>query len=70
MASSPGEIHDALEASVETRRARQGFRGEHANPAPRDIALKRRALLAFLDEIEGDTSVCEVREALEDYRNG
>ena len=68
MASSPGEIHEALEAVAVRRNS--AIIDPPANASKADITLTRKSLLAFLDEIEGDTSVCEVREALEDYPNG
>lgn len=39
-----------------------------ASPTREAVLGKRDALMRFLDEIDGDLSIAELREALEDYQ--
>ncbi|MEW5422692.1 hypothetical protein [Amorphus sp. 3PC139-8] len=64
MPSTPDEIQDALWAAA-PRDTSYGRRSDAAGPSRNAIALTRRSLMAFLDEIEADTTVGEIREALE-----
>ncbi|NTG94220.1 hypothetical protein G6L92_15755 [Agrobacterium rhizogenes] len=63
----PQEIFDALEATTGGRK--QGaLWNARANASRNDILNHRDSLLRFLEEIDGDISVADLREALEDYR--
>lgn len=63
----PQEIFDALEATTTGRKqTRASF--PIANAERRDILNHRDGLLRFLEEIDGDLSVSELREALEEYQ--
>lgn len=66
MAASHQDVFDALEATTIGRK--QHSWDYKANPSQRDILNHRDSLLRFLEEIEGDLSVLELREALEEYQ--
>lgn len=66
MAASHQDVFDALEATT-TGRKQYGW-DYKANASRRDILNHRDALLRFLEEIKGDLSVSELREALEEYQ--
>ena len=61
------EIHEALEACAIRRSS--SFCDPPATASKRDVLLLRRTLLRFLDEIDGDMSVSEVRAELEEYEH-
>lgn len=59
------EIIDALESTTKSRaKTPLGSMGE---PSVHDYRAHRDDLLRFLDELDGDISVSELREALENY---
>lgn len=60
------EIADALESTAPNRGNRGRF-GDPATASPADVRLYRDTLLRFLEEIDGDLSVSELRLALENY---
>ncbi len=59
------EIHDALESTAPNKKAGRSF--ERVTPNRQDIISHKNYLLHFLEEIEGDISVSELRDALEEY---
>ena len=63
----PDEILEALESTAPNRgdRGRIGDRRVASGP---DVRLWRDQLLRFLGELDGDATVQQVREALEEYR--
>lgn len=59
------DIWEALEATA-TNGSREMV-SKRAVVTKNEIALHRRTLLHFLEEIDGDLTVSELREALESY---
>ncbi len=56
------EIWEALESCTASR-------DEHrVTTTTREVALRKKSLLTFLEEIDGSLTVEEVREALDGYR--
>ncbi|WP_020178065.1 hypothetical protein [Methylopila sp. M107] len=64
---SAEEIWEALESHANCRRDRP--LRPRATASNGEINLLKKSLLDFLEEIDGDVMVAEVREALEDYRH-
>jgi hypothetical protein len=62
------EIWDALEALAIPKKS--GFIGVGANATKREITNQRDHLMRFLDQLDGDLSVAELREALDNYEGG
>ncbi|WP_223478715.1 hypothetical protein [Oricola indica] len=60
------QIWEALESSAPLPRKSSAF-GQRATPERSAILAQRKHLLGFLENIDGDLSVAELREALEDY---
>lgn len=61
------EVWDALEATaINSNAGRMG----RQNASQEEIARYRDLLLRFLEEIGGDISVADLREALEEYAEG
>lgn len=63
-AATESDVWDALEATAIQRAA--GF-VVPANASRRSILNHRDYLMRFLNEVDADISVAELREALEDY---
>lgn len=62
------DIWQALEATTGGR-LRDGLQiGRPANASARDVLNHRDYLMRFLNEIDGNLSVAEVRDALEEYQ--
>ncbi|MBO9099972.1 hypothetical protein J5287_11905 [Rhizobium sp. K1/93] len=62
----PQEIYEALEATAAGRK--QGRMCDaRANASKTDILNRRDSLMRFLEEVDGDLSVAELRDALEQY---
>ena len=59
------DIIEAMESTASNSKDR-GQIGSPAIASPTDIVFWKRALLRFLDELDGELSVSEVRQALED----
>ncbi len=60
------DIWDALEATTTGRK--QGDAFAKVNASARDILNHRDYLMRFLEELDGDLSVAELRAALEEYQ--
>lgn len=60
------DIIEALESTAANRRDRGGI-SDPRSPDRADIRLWRDRLVRFLEEIEGDLTVGEIIEVLEDY---
>ncbi len=60
------EIVDALESSARVRGDHGGI-GERRTASAADLNLWRRSLLRFLNEIDEDATVGDLRRVLEDY---
>jgi hypothetical protein len=58
---------EALEATTVTPRSGGFDTPASANASRRSILAHRDSLLRFLGELDGDMTVSELREALEDY---
>lgn len=59
------DIIEALEASAPN--SATAAIDPRANASRRDVLTHRDRIMRFLDELDGDLSVSEVRSALEDY---
>ena len=60
------EIHEALEATATGRKQGRMY-DARANASKVDILNRRDSLMRFLEEIDGEISVAELRDALEQY---
>lgn len=63
------EIWEALENSALSRREKRAFVDPAHLPNRSDVAVHKTTLLRFLEELDGASSVEDVREALGDYRS-
>ena len=65
-ATTASDVWEALEATAQVG----GHRGftERANASRRSILNHRDFLMRFLDEVNADISVAELRAALEEYQ--
>ena len=61
------EIIEALESTANNRNDR-GRIGDPATSDKADIILWRNNLMRFLEELDGDLTIEDLRDALEDYR--
>ncbi|WP_404480013.1 hypothetical protein [Novosphingobium sp. BL-52-GroH] len=60
------DIIEAMESTAQSRKRTESLKSPFADSA--DMRLWRDHLLRFLEELDGDITISEVVEALEDYR--
>lgn len=66
---SKNQIFEALEAFAPVKKMRRSFQLEGTDIASNEEILAfRDTLIRFLDELDGDLSIIELREALEEYK--
>lgn len=62
------QVFDALESQAYTgRKSSWGDPSWRATANRREVLNKRKSLLDFLEEIDGDLTVADLREALEEW---
>lgn len=64
----PDDVNDALASAVGEDMPRPGVWPQPATASPRRVNLFRAQVRRFLEDVPGDTSVSELREALDPVR--
>ncbi|WFS01618.1 hypothetical protein [Rhizobium tumorigenes] len=62
----PQEIYEALEATATGRKQGRMY-DARANASKTDVLNRRDSIMRFLEEVDGELSVAELRDALEQY---